>query len=68
MNNQSVRKEYYSNDIIEEEADYLSTITDSPKLETEILFADILKKDRLDFYKRNLTIDHLLYKRKAFLH
>ena len=51
MNNQSVRKEYYSNDIIDEAADYLSTITDSPKLESEILLADILKTDRLDFYK-----------------
>ncbi|GIS86184.1 MAG: hypothetical protein CM1200mP17_07520 [Woeseia sp.] len=63
MNNQSVRKEYYSNDIIDEAAHYLSTITDSPKLESEILLADILKKDRLDFYKRNLSIDHLLYKK-----
>ena len=63
MNNQSVRKEYYSNDIIDEAADYLSTITDSPKLESEILLADILKKDRLDFYKRNLSIDHLAYKK-----
>ena len=63
MNNQSVRKEYYSNDIIDEAADYLSTITDSPKLESEILLADILKTDRLDFYKRNLSIDHLSYKK-----
>jgi len=63
MNNQSGRKEYYSNDIIDEAAHYLSTITDSPKLESEILLADILKKDRLDFYKRNLSIDHLSYKK-----
>ena len=63
MNNQSVRKEYYSNDIIDEAAHYLSTITDSPKLESEILLADILKKDRLDFYKRNISIDHLSYKK-----
>lgn len=63
MNNQSVRKEYYSNDIIDEAAHYLSTITDSPKLESEILLADILKTDRLDFYKRNLSIDHLSYKK-----
>ena len=61
MNNQSVRKEYYSNDIIDEAAHYLSTITDSQKLESEILLADILKKDRLDLYKRNLSIDHLSY-------
>ena len=63
MNNQSARKEYYSNDIIDEAARYLSTITDSPKLESEILLADILKKDRLDFYKRNISIDHLSYKK-----
>ena len=62
MNNQSVRKKYYSNDIIDEATGYLSTITDSPKLESEILLADILKKDRLDFYKRNISIDHLSYK------
>ena len=63
MNNQSARKEYYSNDIIDEAARYLSTITDSPKLESEILLADILEKDRLDFYKRNISIDHLSYKK-----
>tara|TARA_B100001750_G_scaffold19767_1_gene13436 strand:+ start:24 stop:884 length:861 start_codon:yes stop_codon:yes gene_type:complete len=63
MNNQSVRKKYYSNDIIDEATGYLSTITDSPKLESEILLADILKKDRLDFYKRNISIDHLSYKK-----
>ena len=63
MNNQSARKEYYSNEIIDEAARYLSTITDSPKLESEILLADILEKDRLDFYKRNISIDHLSYKK-----
>ena len=63
MNNQSARKEYYSNDIIDEAARYLSTITDSPKLESEILLADILEKDRLDFYKRNISIDHISYKK-----
>ena len=63
MNNQSARKEYYSNDIIDEAARYLSTITDSPKLESEILLADILEKDRLDFYKRNISIDYLSYKK-----
>ena len=57
MNNQTARKEYYSNDIIDEAASYLSTITNSPKLESEILLADLLKKDRLDFYKRNISID-----------
>ena len=63
MNNQSARKEYYSNDIIDEAASYLSTITNSPKLESEILLADLLKKDRLDFYKRNISIDHISYKK-----
>ena len=63
MNNQSARKEYYSNDIIDEAARYLSTITDSPKLESEILLADILEKDRLDFYKRNISFDHISYKK-----
>ena len=63
MNNQSARKEYYSNDIIDEAASSLSTITNSPKLESEILLADLLKKDRLDFYKRNISIDHISYKK-----
>ena len=63
MNNQSLINEYCSNEIIQEATHYLSDITDTPKLESEILLAALLQKDRLDFYKRNISIDDLSYKK-----
>ena len=56
-------KEHSSYNIIEQATNYLSSIAENPRLESEILLADLLQKDRTDFYKRSIPIDDASYKK-----
>jgi len=47
--------------MLDEATDFLSKITKNPRLESEVLLAKILDKEREDFYKSNILVDAATY-------
>ena len=47
--------------MLDEATDFLSKITNNPRLESEVLLAKILDKEREDFYKSNILVDETTY-------
>ena len=52
---------FTSDFILNEATDFLSKIAKNPRLESEVLLAKTLDKEREDFYKSNLTVDEATY-------